>query len=241
MSIWFIVAAFLAEVVGTMAGFGSSTILLPVALFFMDFKAALVIVAMFHVVGNIGRVCFFWRKPAWDILVWFGITSVLFTIVGAWMVQFLSTQWFFLILGLFLVGFSVVSFCKPTVTLQQNKKNQVIGGSVSGFLAGLLGTGGAFRAVVVQSYKLKKEQYIVTMAIMAIVVDITRLPVYLQEGFLPRELYASLPVLVIVAIFGVYVGKRVVVSISQKLFERMVLGAIFVIGLKFFLQGIGLI
>lgn len=47
-------SAFVAEIIGTMAGFGSSTILLPLALFFVDFKIAIVLVAIFHLFGNIG-------------------------------------------------------------------------------------------------------------------------------------------------------------------------------------------
>jgi uncharacterized membrane protein YfcA len=48
------VRAFVAEIIGTIAGFGSSTIFLPLALFFVDFKTAIVLVAIFHLFGNIG-------------------------------------------------------------------------------------------------------------------------------------------------------------------------------------------
>jgi uncharacterized protein len=37
----FFLSALMAELIGTMAGFGSSTIFLPLALFFVDFKPAL--------------------------------------------------------------------------------------------------------------------------------------------------------------------------------------------------------
>ncbi len=49
----------MAELIGTMAGFGSSTIFLPLALFFVDFKTAIVLVVIFHLFGNIGRIIFF--------------------------------------------------------------------------------------------------------------------------------------------------------------------------------------
>ena len=48
----FFVAAFFSEVLGTMAGFGSSTVFLPIALFFFDFRTALILVAIFHMSGN---------------------------------------------------------------------------------------------------------------------------------------------------------------------------------------------
>ena len=52
--ILFWLAAFFAEVIGTMAGFGSSAVFLPVALFFLDFQTTLTLVAVFHMSGNIG-------------------------------------------------------------------------------------------------------------------------------------------------------------------------------------------
>ena len=39
--ILFFPSAFVTEIIGTMEGFGSSTIFLPLALFFVDFKTAL--------------------------------------------------------------------------------------------------------------------------------------------------------------------------------------------------------
>ena len=48
-----------SEVIGTMAGFGSSTIYLPLASYFVDFRTALVLVAIFHLFGNVGRITFF--------------------------------------------------------------------------------------------------------------------------------------------------------------------------------------
>ena len=42
--ILFFIVAFLSIIIGTVAGFGTSTIFLPVALFFVDFKTALVLV-----------------------------------------------------------------------------------------------------------------------------------------------------------------------------------------------------
>jgi uncharacterized membrane protein YfcA len=59
--ILFFIVAFVSEIIGTVAGFGSSTVLLPLALFFVDFKTALVLVAIFHLFGNLGRINFFRR------------------------------------------------------------------------------------------------------------------------------------------------------------------------------------
>ena len=49
----------IAEIIGTMAGFGSSTIFLSIVLLFVDFKTAIVLVAIFHLFGNLSRTIFF--------------------------------------------------------------------------------------------------------------------------------------------------------------------------------------
>jgi uncharacterized membrane protein YfcA len=48
----FFVVAFVSEAIGAIAGFGSSTIFLPLALFFVDFETALILVAISHTFGN---------------------------------------------------------------------------------------------------------------------------------------------------------------------------------------------
>ena len=57
--ILFFLAAFIAEIVGAVAGFGSSTIFLSFALFFVDCKTAIILVAIFHLFGNLARITFF--------------------------------------------------------------------------------------------------------------------------------------------------------------------------------------
>jgi hypothetical protein len=42
VDILFFIVAFISEVIGAIAGFGSSTIFLPLALFFVDFQTALI-------------------------------------------------------------------------------------------------------------------------------------------------------------------------------------------------------
>ncbi len=89
MDILFFIAAFFAEVAGTIAGFGSSTIALPLALFFFDFRTALVLVAFLHIFGNLGRVSFF--KTGFDkqLLIKFGLPSVILTFTGAMLVSYI--------------------------------------------------------------------------------------------------------------------------------------------------------
>ena len=55
----FILLALLAEILGTIGGFGSSLFFVPLASFFLDFHSVLGITAIFHVSSNITKIAFF--------------------------------------------------------------------------------------------------------------------------------------------------------------------------------------
>jgi hypothetical protein len=234
----FFISAFLAEVIGTIAGFGSSTIFLPLALFFVDFKTALILVAFFHIFGNLGRITFFRQGLDKRLLLIFGVPSVLLTFLGALLVNYAPSDLLKLVLGIFLLIFSITSIIKPDFKFNPSKKNAVIGGSISGFLAGLIGTGGAIRGAFLAAFNLRKNVYIATAAAIALAVDVTRIPVYLGSGFLEPQFYSSIPLLFIIAIAGSYLGKKIVDKIPQTIFRKVVLVAITLIGLKFMYDGV---
>ena len=104
---------------------------------------------------------------------------------------------------------------------------------MSGFLAGLIGTGGALRGAFLTAFSLPKEKYIATSAAIALAVDITRIPIYFAGGFLASHLFWYIPFLLMVALAGTFVGKQIVKKVPQKTFKKMVLVAILIIGIKF--------
>ena len=83
MDILFFISAFIAEIAGTISGFGSSSILLPMAHQFFDYENALILVAIYHIFGNASRLTLTYKH--WDkrIFLFFGIPSIVATIIGA--------------------------------------------------------------------------------------------------------------------------------------------------------------
>lgn len=233
MEILFFAAALFSEVIGTTVGFGSSTIFLPLALLFVDFRTALILVAFLHIFGNIGRINFFRHGLDKNILFKFGVPSVVFTLIGALLVSFVPQALLKGILGVFLVVYSLLTFWRENLSVKPTALNSVVGGGLSGFLAGLIGTGGALRGAFLTSFGILKEKYIATSAAIALSVDVTRIPVYFFQGFLESKYYWFIPVLFIIAIVGSFMGKQIVNKIPQKNFKKVVLVAIFMIGLKF--------
>ncbi len=233
MDVFFFLAAFLAEIIGTVAGFGSSTIFLPLALLFLDFRTALVLVAIFHIFGNIGRISFFTKGLDRGILLKFGLPSVAFTIIGAFLVPLIPQNTLKGILGMFLIFYSIHSLWKEDFRVKASTLNSLIGGGLSGFLAGLIGTGGALRGVFLTGFGLAKEKYIASAAAIALAVDITRLPLYLSQGFLKNQYFWYIPILFVLALAGSFAGKQIVKLFPYQIFRKIVLVAILLVGVKF--------
>ena len=232
MDLWFLPIAFISEIIGTIVGFGSSTIALPLSLFIFDFHTSLVLVAFLHIFGNISRIGFFKHGLDKRMLLMFGVPSVFFTLLGALIVGSVSQDLLKMVLGLFLVVYTFWAW-SGKLQIKPSVATSTIGGGLSGFFAGLIGTGGALRGAFLTAFGLPREKYIATAATIALAVDVTRLPVYLKDGFLQQEFYWMLPVIFIIALCGSFVGKQITNKISQPIFQHVVLVAIFIIGLKF--------
>ncbi len=195
-------------------------------------------VGLLHIFGNIGRISFFKKNLKLKFLLNFGIPSVLFSLIGALLVGAISQELLKGILGIFLVVYSLLSLVSRNFKLKPSFFNKILGGSLSGFLAGLIGTGGALRGAFLTAFRLPKEQYIATSAVIALAVDATRIPVYFAQGFLASEFYFAVPILFVTALAGSYTGKQIVKRTPQKQFTKLVLIAIFLIGAYFFIQNL---
>lgn len=237
-SILFFLAAFLSIVVGTVAGFGTSTIFLPIALFFVDFKTALVLVAVSHLSGNVGATTFFRHGLDKKLIILFGIPSVLLTVIGAYMVVYIPQNILIIILGVCLLLYSVTFLLKPNIKVSASRANTIFGGGLSGLLQGLAGIGGPIRSAFLISYDLDKFRYIATLAALAVLIDLTRLPIYLSNNLLEPQYYYYIPVLVVLGILGSYTGKRIVNIIPQNMFKKMVMVAIGLASIVLILGGL---
>jgi uncharacterized protein len=236
--ILFIIIGFFSEIIGTMPGFGSSTIYLPLASYIYDFQTALVLVAIFHFFGNISRITFFRHGLEKNILLLFGIPSFVLSLIGATLVGYLSQSLLEFILGLFLIVISATFLLNPKLAFPANEKFLVLGGAVSGFITGLVGTGGALRASFLTGLKLEKERYIGTAAVIALGTDATRIPSYISAGFLSEQYYYLIPILFVTAVAGSYVGRKIVTKIDQDKFKKMVLVGVILVSIKFIIDSI---
>lgn len=229
----FLAASYFAAVGATIAGFGSSALLIPVAFIFMDVKTAVFIVAVFHLFNNLFKVRLFWKRINFQIFLLFGIPSIFLAFTGAVLISILPVNIISRILAAFLIIYAIYSFLKPRFSLKESKITAVLGGSLSGLLAGLIGLGGAVRGAFLVSFNLAKETYVATSAMIATVIDLTRVPTYIVTKLAQdASVYILIPFLIVSAYFGVRTGRVLLTRIDQDTFRRIVAVALLLVGMK---------
>ena len=227
----FLLLSLLAEIAGTIGGFGSSLFFVPIANFFLDFKSVLGITALFHLASNISKIALFRKGFDKKMVLRMGIPAILFVIIGALGSRFFKKEYLEIALAVFLLAISLLFLIRRNLTIKPTRKNSVMGGAMSGFLAGILGTGGAIRGITMVAFNLEKSVFVATSAIIDLGIDLTRSVVYFFNGYMHKDDLYLIPLLVIVSIVGTYLGKLLLAKIPQEKFRILVLALIGWIGL----------
>ncbi|MGB5378101.1 TSUP family transporter, partial [Muriicola sp.] len=143
----------------------------------------------------------------------------------------LDTFYLELLLGIFLLSLSGLFLIKKELIIDPSKKNSLLGGVISGFSAGLLGTGGALRGLTMAAFNMEKSVFIATSAFIDFMIDFTRTFVYYKNGYIHDHDLKYVPFLLVIGILGTYIGKRILKYIPQSKFKKLSLILILVIGI----------
>ncbi|MCB0517193.1 MAG: sulfite exporter TauE/SafE family protein [Chitinophagales bacterium] len=227
----FLLLSLVAEILGTIGGFGSSVFFVPIANFYFDFQSVLGLTAIYHLSSNISKIFLFKQGLDKTLLINIGIPSVLFVIIGGLLTKYVNNLYLEIALGVFLIVLSLIFLLKKDLIIPPNRKNAVIGGALSGFSAGLLGTGGAIRGLTMAAFNLEKSAFIATSAFIDFMIDFSRTFVYFFNGFIHQHDLIYVPFLFVIGFVGTAIGKKILQYIPQNKFKTISLGLILLIGI----------
>lgn len=227
----FVILAIFSEILGTVGGFGSSVYFVPIANFFLDFQSVLGITAIYHLSSNATKIVFFKKGLDKKIILALGIPAIVFVSVGAYFSKYLDPKILTYILGFFLIVLSLLFLIFKQLRVKSNTKSAIVGGSLSGLSAGLLGTGGAIRGITMSAFKMNKDKFVATSAVIDLGVDFSRTVVYYFNGYIHQHDMYLIPILIVVSIIGTWIGKKILNKISQEQFRNFVLFLILGIGI----------
>ncbi|MGH2569384.1 MAG: sulfite exporter TauE/SafE family protein [Bacteroidota bacterium] len=230
-----LVVTFIVSTLTLLTGFGVGTVLTPVFALFYDAKTAVLLVSIVHLSNNLLKLGLFRRHINKEIFLKFGLISLVGAAAGSLLQHQLAGDSVRSALAVFLVLAGGVEFIPRTAKFKIPRSLDFLGGFFSGFLGGLIGNQGAIRSAYLLNYDLSKESFIATATAIAVVIDLTRIPVYLYNQMEHVEA-AALPLLVVtlVAFGGTLYGKSLLRKISLERFRTIVAGFLIVMGVVLF-------
>lgn len=233
-------ASFLASILGTIGGFGTSTALVPIVLFFLPYDETLLLVAIIHWFNGVWRLIFFHKGIDLKLVFAFGIPGTLLSICGASLIYVIPHLALEKILGVFLIIYSLMVFKDKLESNPISRKifapqisSAVTGGIFSGLVTGLIGAGGAIRTMFLLPFKQEKAAYIGTAGVIMLLVDSSRMITYVFNGtFVEENLYWALAIMILVSLIGTAFAKKIVKHIPQEKFKYLIAIFLSLVGLK---------
>jgi uncharacterized membrane protein YfcA len=239
------------------SGFGLGTILLPVFSIFFDLPVAIAATAIVHLANNIFKFILVRKDIDRKVLLKFGIPALIFAAIGGWLLTQFShfetimtyslgshtfqITYMNLVIGCLMIFFAWFDLSPRFKNLSIDSKHLPYGGILSGFFGGLSGHQGAFRSAFLSKSGLTKEEFIGTSNAIALIIDLTRIPIYMGVLVLNSttnfDLWGALDegstlliIGIIFAFIGTYVGKKLVKKTTIIGVRRLVGLLLFVMG-----------
>lgn len=221
------VVAFLAAALTVPAGFGLSTMLTPMVLLIMGPHEAVAVVAVVHGAHNAGKFLALRDSVDFSAFRHYGIWLVLGAVIGATLQSKVPQSPLLALIGAFLILLPLLTLSESWTGIRIPEANDRIGGFGSGFMGGLSGHQGALRAMFLTRRLPDKMAYAATASVLALCVDLSRIPVYLF--FRPEEIVEHFQItilLVVAALLGVRAGKRWLESMKSEWIHNLVMSGI---------------
>lgn len=234
------------------SGFGLGTLLTPAFVLFFPVELAIGMTALVHFANNIFKLALLGRQAERSVVLTFGLPAVLAAFLGAQALSWLSdlAPWATYALGSrtlqvlpvkavvasILLLFVALELSPRFAALQFPARFLPLGGLLSGFFGGLSGHQGALRSAFLLKAGLSKEAFVATGAVIASLIDVTRLSVYARQlsvsALAPNAILLACACLS--AFLGSFLGSRLLTKVTLRSVQLTVSLGLVLISLALF-------
>ncbi len=232
--------AALASSLTFFSGFGLGTLLLPAFALFYPIELAVASTAVVHFLNGLFKLGLVGRQADRRVVLAFGLPAIVAAFAGAWLllrladlpplfayslgartIAVLPAKF---VVGLLLLAFTLLELVPRLSSITFGPRLLPLGGLLSGFFGGVSGMQGALRSAFLIRAGLSKEAFIGTGVVIAVLIDISRLGVYLPN-LIRHHAELDYPVLitaVLAAFLGAVVGNRYLKKMTMRVLQRIV-------------------
>jgi len=119
----------IAATVGTVTGFGTSTIMIPVLVIFLPPVEVIFLVAIIHWFGDIWKVALFRKGIDFKLISLFGIVGLATSYIGAFVSLGAKEEIFLRLLGVFLACYSIFLIFQSKLKVRAGPGTALSGGT----------------------------------------------------------------------------------------------------------------
>jgi uncharacterized membrane protein YfcA len=226
-----------AGVVKGTVGFGLPMIAAPVLAGFVEPRVAVVVMSIVNTITAIqvaARVGGVSLRAHLGLLGQMGFTTAVGTIFGAQLLAVLSPVIVSVLVGCVAVAFALLSAASVQLKVPPPRRGLV--GSLVGLGAGLLGAVTSVSATPVVMYfhalELPKRDFLVVLNVTLVGLSLVQVASYAALGLYSVQVLQLAAVTMVCVAVGLGVGFVIQERVNQRLFNRVVIFVIFVVGLS---------
>ncbi|MFY0594878.1 MAG: sulfite exporter TauE/SafE family protein [Cognatishimia sp.] len=164
----------------------------------------------------------------------------LFIFLSAQMVPHISSQVFYLVLGVPVVALSVLQLLGVQMSVAPENRNRAewVLGVVSGTLGGFAGTWGPTTVLYLMAINTPKAKQMIVQGVVYGAGSVTLIMAHLQSGVMNRETAPLSLSILPVAMIGLWIGFRIQDRLDQAVFRKVTLIVLIFAGLNLLRKGV---
>lgn len=222
--------AFAAAAISGSAGFGGALLLLPLLVAVVGAEQAVPLLTVAQILGNASRAGFGFSKIRWKPVGVFLLSAVPAAALGAMSFIQLPKTTVTRAIGLAIIVFVLLKMT-GVLRLRPGPGLLVIGGGITGFLSGLVGSAGPIGALIFLSLGLPPTAYVASEAVTALGMHAVKMVIYQQIIALDREFWLLALLLGSAMILGTWSAKRFIEKLAPEVFLKIVSALLVAVGL----------
>jgi len=220
-------------VAGTLSGiigFGGTTILMPILVLSFGPKAAVPIMAIASILGNLSRVLVWWSTINWRAVSAYSIAAVPAAALGARVMLAIDPSVLDIILGVFFIAMIPLRRWFTAQGFRISVAGLAVAGAIIGFLTGIVANTGPINTPFFLAHGLAKGAFISTEAMSSLAMFTSKAVAFRELGALPEATLINGLIVGSTLMAGSWIAKRFVQKMDEDQFRGLMDVLLFVAG-----------
>ena len=228
--------------ISTITGGGGAMMLLPILNFWFGVKSTAPIINLAMTIGRPARLIIFWKHIDWRMSFYYIPSALIGVWFGSLIILNLPTEWFQVIVGLFLIStLFQYKYGKRKRSFTMKNSYFIPLGLIVGFLGTITGGLGPVLNPFYLNSGLEKEELIATKTANSFFVGIAQVLVYSQKDILTQSVTIDGIILGSGIIVGTLIGKKYLKRISSTIFHKLFILTMILSGVLLLLRSISIL